>query len=207
MKLILTLHLCILSLFALDIQPKPIIFDEKRVELTKQYIKTHYGLKKSNINIIPKIIVVHHTGINDFDKSFKRFINPTLPNDRGDISSAGSLNVSTHFMIDKQGIIYKLMDETIMARHVIGLNYNSIGIENVGGENFEDNLTPAQLNANIKLIRYLQQKYSTIKHLIAHYEYQDYEKSPLWLEKDAGYRTIKHDPSKRFMDELRKKLK
>ena len=206
MKLLLiyiTLSIC---LFALEIKHKPIIFDTQRIELTQQYIKQHYGLDVNNITITPKIIVVHHTGINSFEESYNRFFKSTLPNDRPDIISAGKLNVSSHFMIDKDGTIYQLMSETYMARHVIGLNFNSIGIENVGGENFVDNLTPAQLTSNIELIKYLQNKYPTITHMIGHYEYQNYENDVLWLEKDKNYRTIKHDPNPRFMESIRQKF-
>lgn len=204
--------ICVFLIFfifsnAIEINEKPIEFDTKRIELTKQYIKQHYNLNITYPTIIPKIIIVHHTGINDFDKSFKRFIDPSLPLDRPDIIKAGALNVSTHFMIDVDGTIYRLMDETMMARHVIGLNYSSIGIENVGGENFKDNLTKAQLLSNIELIKYLKNEYATIKYLVAHYEYQNFENHTLWLEKDASYRTIKHDPSKRFMKELRFHIK
>lgn len=113
------------------------------------------------------------------------------------------MNVSTHFMIDRDGTIYRLMDETLMARHVIGLNYSSIGIENVGGKNNKDDLTPAQLNANIKLIAYLKNKYSTIEYLIGHHEYTDFTDHPLWMESDVRYRTIKYDPGDEFMDKLR----
>lgn len=207
MKTILILSLLLSKLFAINIIQKPIIFDNKRVSLTKKYIKEHYSLDLSTIKIMPKIIVVHHTGINDFDKSFMRFYSSVLPKDRGDIKKAGKLNVSTHFLVDRDGSIYQLMDETTMARHVIGLNYSSIGIENVGGEKFEDNLTKKQLEANSKLIKYLQKKYKSIKYLIAHSEYKTYESHSLWLEKDVSYRTIKHDPSLRFMKELREKLK
>lgn len=203
MKLIAIFIFLTVSVFALEVKQKRIIFDEKRIQLTQQYIKKHYGLDVKDISITPKIIVIHHTGINSFEKSFNRFFNSTLPNDRPDIINAGNLNVSTHFMIDADGTIYQLMSETFMARHVIGLNFNSIGIENVGGENFEDNLTPAQLRSNIKLIDYLQNKYPTISHLIGHYEYRNYEKHTLWLEKNKNYRTIKHDPSPRFMKDIR----
>ena len=207
MKIFLSILTLITASFALEIKQKPIIFDDIRVQLTKEYVKQHYNLLVSNITITPKIIVVHHTGIDDFDKSYNRFLNQHLPNDRPDISKAGKLNVSTHFMIDTSGEIYQLMDETDMARHVIGLNYSSIGIENVGGENFKDNLTQAQLQSNIKLIHYLQKKYPTIKQIIGHYEYRDLENSTLWLENDSSYRTVKHDPSPRFMNELRERIR
>jgi hypothetical protein len=33
------------------------------------------------------------------------------------------------------------------------------------------------------------------------------EKTPLWLEKDKGYRTTKKDPGDRFMRDVRKEVK
>ncbi|MDQ7067540.1 MAG: peptidoglycan recognition family protein [Sulfurimonas sp.] len=113
---------------------KPIIFTDKRESLTKKYIKTHYGLDVDNINIIPKTIVVHWTAMMDFNKSHQRLNPELLFSDRKDIAKASALNVSAHYLIDRKGNIYQLMPDNIMARHVIGLNYSSIGIENVGGE-------------------------------------------------------------------------
>jgi len=93
-----------------------------------------------------------------------------------------------------------------MARHVIGLNHSSIGIENVGGS--EDlPLTSKQVESNIKLIKYLKDKYSTIEYLIGHYEYKDFEDTELWLEIDTSYRTMKVDPGKNFMSSVRKEIK
>lgn len=88
-----------------------------------------------------------------------------------------------------------------MTRHVIGLNFSSIGVENVGGN--KKSLTTEQLKANIELVKYLKEKYKTIEYLIGHYEYQSFEKHPLFLEKNSKYRTIKNDPSKDFMEKLR----
>ena len=64
-------------------------------------------------------------------------------------------------------------------------------------------LTKEQLKANIELVKYLKDKYKTIEYLIGHYEYTSFEKHPLFLEKDTKYRTIKHDPSIDFMENLR----
>jgi len=92
-----------------------------------------------------------------------------------------------------------------MARHVIGLNYSAIGVENVGGEaNKKEDLTPAQVAANIRLVKYLKMKYPDISYLIGHYEYKKMQTNPLWLEKDASYRTTKADPGKKFMQAVRK---
>lgn len=195
-----------ISLFALKIEQTPIEFSDLRVELTKEYIKEHYGLHVKDIKIVPKIIVIHHTAIDDYADSLSRFTSETLPSDRPDITSGGAVNVSAHFMVERNGTVHQLMPLDFMARHVIGLNYNSIGIENVGGENSNDNLTKEQLRANIELVNYLKERFKTIEYMIGHYEYRCFEDTPLWLEKDKGYRTQKDDPSVRFMSELREKL-
>lgn len=187
---------------------KPIKFTKKRVNLTKEYIKHHYTLDVSNIRIDPKMIVLHWTAVMGLNDSFSRFKHETLFSDRKDIAKGGNLNVSSHFLIDRNGTIYQLMPENHMARHVIGLNHSSIGIENVGGEaNKKEDLTPAQLRSNIALVKYLKHKYPSIEYLIGHYEYTRFENSPLWLEKDDSYRTIKADPGEKFMKAVRQNVK
>ena len=187
--------------YAIEIKQKPIEFTQNRIELTKQYIKKSYGIDVKDINIVPKIIVIHHTASDSLKESFDRFYPEILLSDRTDIQNAGNVNVSAQFLVDFDGTIYSLMPETFMARHVIGLNLSSIGIENVGGD--KKSLTFEQLKANIELVKYLKNKYKTIEYLIGHYEYRKFEKHPLFLEKDANYRTIKHDPEQSFMEKLR----
>jgi len=189
---------------AIEIIQKPINFSEHRKALTLEYINTHYGLTPKDISITPKIIVVHYTAIPTLQGSFEAFNNEELPSSRTDISSKkASANVSVPYLIDKDGTIYQLMPDNWMGRHVIGLNYNSIGIENVGKLG---TLTPAQLAANITLIKYLQTKYPTLKYLIGHSQYQCFENHGLWLEKDKGYRTKKEDPGEKFMHEIQKSI-
>ena len=201
MRKLITFFLLTLYTQAIEIKQLPIEFSQNRIELTKEYIKKSYGLDVKDINIIPKMIVIHHTASDEFKESFDRFYPELLLSDRKDIQKAGSLNVSAQFLVDSDGTIYSLMPETFMARHVIGLNLSSIGIENVGGD--KKSLTQEQLKANIELVKYLKEKYKTIEYLIGHYEYQSFENHPLFLEKNANYRTIKHDPSLEFMQNLR----
>jgi len=190
-----------------SIVQKPIDFTKKRIDMTKAYIKQHYAFDVKVITIDPKIIVLHWTAVMDFDDCYKRLKGDTLYSDRGDIADAGALNVSAHFLVARDGTIFELMPDNYMARHVIGLNYSSIGVENVGGEgNVKDDLTDAQVGANIKLVKYLKEKYPNIEYLIGHHEYQKMESSPLWLEKDASYRTEKADPGDRFMRSVRKEV-
>ncbi len=180
---------------------RPITFNEERKALTLQYLSDRYGLEQKEPTISPKMIVLHWTVIPTFEESFEFFKGSILAGSRGDISSAGQLNVSSQFMVDRDGTIYRLLPETTMARHVIGLNHCAIGIENVGGT--EDlPLTEAQLQSNIFLVNYLGDKYD-IDYLIGHYEYTKFEGHPLWLEKDDGYRTEKTDPGTYFMNQVR----
>lgn len=209
-KVLLLLSMLSIAVYAdgmsqITIIDKPIDFGIERIEMTKSYIQQHYGYEVQNIEIEPKIIVLHWTADMSFKKSFNRLKPQRLYSDRKDIVKASALNVSAHFLVKRDGTIYRLMPENWMARHVIGLNYSSIGIENIGGQsNKKEDLTPAQLKSNIALVRYLKNKYNTISHLIGHHEYREMEGSELWLEMDKGYRTEKSDPGDKFMADVRK---
>ena len=184
---------------------KPILFNDERESLTLNYLSDRYGLNQEAPTIVPKMVVLHWTAIPTFEKSFDAFHDPKLPNWRSDIESVSGLNVSAHFLVDRNGTIYRLLPETIMGRHVIGLNHCAIGIENVGGTK-EAPLTKAQLRSNIWLVTYLTNKYD-IEYVIGHHEYTLFEGHSLWLEKDEGYRTKKSDPGDEFMAKVRKATK
>ena len=202
------LILCVLILGACASQKKiidkPIIFDTERKALTLEYMSNRYGLEQEEPTIVPKMIVLHWTVIPTFSESFETF-NPSKLPSRPDIKAASALNVSSQFMVDRDGTIYRLLPETTMARHVIGLNHCAIGVENIGGT--EDlPLTEAQEQSNIWLAKYLSEKYQ-IDYLIGHYEYTLFEDHELWLEKDDGYRTEKDDPGEGFMMKVREATK
>lgn len=131
-----------------EINERPIVFDAQRKALSLEYLKERYGLEKDSPTIDPKMIVLHWTVIPTLEKSFAAFNAATLPNWRPDIKDVSGLNVSAHFLVDRDGRIYRLLPETTMARHVIGLNHCAIGIENVGGTD-DLPLTKAQLKSNI----------------------------------------------------------
>ena len=185
------------------IHDRPISFSADRVAGTSQYISYHYGENPEDISIVPRMIVLHWTAIDGFEESFAAFDPEGLGGSRPDLAAAGEVNVSIQFLVDRDGTVHRLMPETWMARHCIGLNYSAIGVENVGGGDGIDNLTDQQIAANIRLVRYLAKKYPTIKYLIGHMEYQQFESHPLWLELDEGYRTEKTDPGDRFMTAVR----
>ncbi len=183
------------------IMDRPIVFNQEREKLTREYISERYGLDEESIEITPKMIVLHWTAIPTLEGSFDAFNEATIPGSRATVQKASSLNVSAQFLVDRDGTIYSLMPENVMARHTIGLNHCAIGIENVGGTS-ETPLTKAQLRSNIWLVKYLSSKYD-IDYLIGHHEYTLFEGHALWLEKDDGYRTEKTDPGEEFMSKVR----
>jgi N-acetyl-anhydromuramyl-L-alanine amidase AmpD len=190
----------------LPIEEMPIIFDAQRIALTQEYQQQHYGISPS-ITIEPKIIVIHWTQIASLSNTFNVF-NPAMfpANSERRKDLPGELNVSAHFVVDRNGGIYQLMPEYWMARHVIGLNHYSIGIENVGGVNGDD-LTTEQLQANAFLVCLLMQRYPTIEHVIGHNEYGKFKNTPLWLEKDPFYFTAKDDPGPTFVKRVLQLIK
>ncbi len=190
-----------------EIIDKPVSFSEERIELTKQYMLMHYEMELDKIEMQPRIIVLHWTAINDFDSCWALFNRETLGGTRPDLAGSGNVNVGVQFLVDREGLVHRLTPENWMGRHCIGINYNSIGVENVGGENNIDNLTDDQLEANISLVRYLKSKYPTIEYLIGHHEYREFEGHPLWREVDESYRTVKYDPGDRFMEAAREAVK
>jgi N-acetyl-anhydromuramyl-L-alanine amidase AmpD len=150
------------------------------------------------------MVVLHWTAIPSLEKTFDVFNRSTLPDTRKGIQYASALNVSSQYLVDRDGTIFQLMPDTIFARHVIGLNYCAIGVENVGSE--KQPLTKAQLKANVQLIRYLKEKYP-IKYVIGHYEYKKFIGTPLWKETNPDYLTQKTDPGVSFMKKVRERIK
>jgi len=205
--------------------------DPERLQLTRDYFLRHNpnigrkidpGLGPESVNMVPQVIVVHYTAIPSLAETLKYFSPNRIASDRGQVTRNGELNVGVQFIVDPGGTIHRFYPETAMSRHVIGLNHVAIGIENVGEGDItraqlrgsdakHDRLTLAQLEANVSLIRYLQDKYPSIRFLIAHSEYRDLEDPDhpghaLFFEALPEYRTDKVDPGKRFMRELRRRL-
>ena len=184
------------SCLAISIVDKPIAWSENREKLIQEYAQLHYG--KSETRIIPQAVVVHWTVSETWQQAYNWFYNESM--------SDGTLNVASQFIVDRDGTIYRLSEETALNRHIIGYNWCAIGIENVGGIDGREDLTEAQLLANIELIRYLHEKYPTIKYVFGHYQQDVAQSSGLYIENVAGYYSIKTDPGPKFMHGLRNAL-
>lgn len=64
-----------------------------------------------------------------------------------------------HFLVRKDGTIYRLRPEDCVGAHAYGSNYDSIGICAEGKYN-EETMPEAQKQAIIELVRYLENKYN-----------------------------------------------
>ena len=183
---------------------QPIQQNATRDALTLEYLRQRYGIEQTEPTITPTMVVVHWTVIPTLQQTLDAFDAPELPAARDGIRRGGKLNVSSQFVIDRDGSIYQLLPETYMARHTIGLNYTAIGIENIAdGKDLP--MTEAQLEANTQLIRYLAQKYP-IEFVLGHSEYRAFKGTRWWKERDANYITEKNDPDPAFMQRLRARL-
>lgn len=204
-KIIFVLFLLILNVsFAqnsgLKIIEKPINYSAERIALSLEYLKDHHGLNQKTPTITPKMIVLHYTAGGTVESNFKYFNKTHLESARNTLKKQSTLNVSSQFIIDRDGTIYQLMEPTQFARHTIGLNYCAIGVENIGSK--KQPLTEKQAEANAQLVRYLTQEYK-IEYLIGHSEYGVFRNSKLWKESDPNYFTGKEDPGKDFMSKVR----
>lgn len=177
---------------------KFITWTAHRDELIDEYTLKHYG--KICREIIPQAVVVHWTAFGTLESVWKYFDAEEMPDDEG------RLNVASQFIVDRDGTIWRLMPENKLARHAIGYNHCAIGIENVGGYGGREDLTEAQLAANVRLIRWLHEKYPTIKYIFGHYQQGKARASGLFIENVPNYYAIKTDPGKKFMRGLRTQL-
>ena len=200
--LIVFCSIFLLNISSGEVAEKPVIVEkflnwtEYRERLTQEYAERHYGLSITRIE--PQAVVIHWTAGDTWESAYYTFYDET----RGD----GTVNVSSQFIVDRDGTIYQLMPENYLARHVIGYNWCAIGIENVGGANHVENLTQAQLESNLALIRYLREKYPAIKYIFGHYQQVAARESGLYIEHVAGYQSFKSDPGKIFMTQLKDNL-
>ncbi len=185
-----------------EITQRPLPVTAERVSLTEAYRAQHYGDTAPSMSIAPQAIILHWTALGTFAESYARFAPIRLPSDRAGIAAGGDLNVSAHFLVDRDGSIHQLLPEHWMARHAIGLNHVAIGIENVGGVDGKPDLTPTQARSNALLIRELVRRYPRIQVLAGHHEVQSLANHPLFLERNVAYTSTKQDPGDAFMADV-----
>ena len=185
---------------------KPMVWTAERERLTLDYRKEHSDPAAKDVDITPRVVVLHYTAGPTAKSTLDYFDNIRIEAERRDVLAAGAVNVSSHYVIDRDGTIYQIQPDTRFARHCIGLNHISIGIENAGdgdvGAKVKFPLTDAQVAANIALVRYLASRYP-ITHVVGHSEMPKFRDHPYYLERDAKYFGYKSDPGAVFLARVR----
>lgn len=172
----------------LVIKEMAIPFDQRMIDLTKEYIHAVYDL--DSLWLDPKMIVFHAMGDGDLKTSLEisSFLHDQIPESWGNLSKAGKLPNGAHFIIDRDGTIICLSPPVskegstsyspanhrwYIKRHQDG-NPVAIGIENVTQPgNFTD-LTEAQILSNVKLAQWLFWfEHGKIKFMASHHQFNN----------------------------------
>jgi N-acetylmuramoyl-L-alanine amidase len=189
----------------LEIYDKPIVFDDLRIKLTKEYVLRHYGVVEPGIDLRPVLIVVDWTDTATLEQAYEKFRPSLLPASRKSAAAPdGEVNYSAHYLIDRDGTVFSLMKDFEIARHTVGLDRQALAIANVGSATVA--LTPAQAEATAQLVRFLTKKYGAISVLIGASEYGPFVGTSLWEEKDPLLKPDPSGPSAEFLRRLRARL-
>lgn len=186
----------------LEINDKPIVFEDLRIKLTQEYVKKHYNIPLKQIDFSPEMLILHRSKTGDLADFFESVRNSILPGtEEFEDDEDADVNMSTHYVIDRSGAIFSLMKDFQIARHSIGLDRHAIGITIVGTGT--DVLSDKQVIAAAMLVRYLKGKYNTLAWLVGDGETAAFESSLLWEEKLPFVRDADIDPGAAYMTKLR----
>ncbi|MGJ7032996.1 N-acetylmuramoyl-L-alanine amidase [Niabella hirudinis] len=103
----------------------------------------------------PHFIILHHTGQNSVEQTLFTF------------SFRKKLESSAHYVVSRDGAVYQMLNDYVRSYHagagkwgnISDMNSCSLGIE-IDNNGEKDLFTSAQINALIKLLTYLKEKYS-----------------------------------------------
>jgi N-acetyl-anhydromuramyl-L-alanine amidase AmpD len=163
------------------------------------YAQRHYGIHDFRLRD-PRVIVEHYTVTSSFGPVFDYFSRNEPDPELHELPG-----VCSHYVIDRDGTIYRLVPTSIMCRHTVGLNYTAIGIEHVGQSDAKVMGNRRQLAASLRLTRALQGRFGiATRNVIGHNENRD---SPLHRERVERLRTQTHaDFPRAVMDGYRRRL-
>jgi hypothetical protein len=162
----------------------PIPFGAAREQQMRAYALEHYGIDSYKL-VHPHLIIWHYTESSTFQSAWN-----TFANDVPDVTFHELPQVCAHFVVDTNGTIYQLVALDIMCRHVVGLNYTAIGIENVGSSDQQVMGDAAQFAASLALTRWLRCRYAIpVSGVIGHNESLS---SPYYRELVPAFRGQTH---------------
>jgi N-acetylmuramoyl-L-alanine amidase len=140
-------------------------FGSKRKSEMAAYARRHYGLNTYKL-VRPHVIVEHYTATTTFSAAYNTFAIDAPDSELHELPGTCS-----HFIVDRDGTIYQLVHLGIMCRHTVGLNYTAFGIEHVGMSDGDVMGDRKQLQASLRLTRWLRCRYGiAVKNVIGHNE-------------------------------------
>lgn len=167
----------------------PIPYDARRKQDMRAYSRRHYGLDRAGLKDAK--VIVEHVAVTN---SYRTVWNTFAPN-RPDVELQEKPGVCSHFVVDGRGRIHQLVPLRLMCRHTVGLNHVSIGIEHTGFEDEDVLGNRRQLEASLRLTRWLQAREDiATKHVIGHNESLS---SPYHHERVVRLRTQTHGDFRR----------
>ena len=170
------------------VRSTPIPYGAARRAQMRAYARRHYGIDSDTFK--PKVIVEHYTASNSFESAFQTFARNQRDSELGELPG-----VCAHYVIDRDGTIYRLVRDTLMCRHTVGLNHVAIGIEHVGTSDGQVLGNARQRTASLRLTRSLQGRYGiATKNVIGHAESLS---SPFHRERVAKLRRQTHGDFRR----------
>ena len=165
----------------------PIPFGAKRKAEMAAYVRRHYGsfMKPTWRLTNPHVIVIHYTDGPTFSSAWNTFASDTPDSELHELPGT-----CAHFVIDTTGTIYQLVSLGTMCRHTVGLNWTSIGIENVGFSDAQVMDDASQMSANLRLVHWLRCRFHIeVANVIGHNESLS---SPYHHEDVVALRTQTH---------------
>jgi beta-N-acetylhexosaminidase len=179
----------------LDLVP----FGQTRVVQTRAYARRHYGLDRARL-LHPHVVVIHFTGSDTYSSAHN-----TFASNAPDVELHERPGVCAHFIVDKDGTIDEQVRLKWICRHTVGLNWTAIGIEHVGTSDAEILNNARQLNASVRLTRWLMAKFAIkVNDVIGHNESLS---SPYHRERIKRLQTQTHGDFRRAsMNVYRRKL-
>jgi beta-N-acetylhexosaminidase len=164
-------------------------FPQTRKNEMRAYARRHYGIDSYRLTR-PRVIVEHVA----VAASASATRNVFVP-DRPDPELHELPGVCSHFVVDRDGTIYQLVDLRIMCRHTVGLNYTAIGIEHAGFTDGDVLGNRRQLEASLRLTAWLKCRYGIrLQNVIGHSESLS---SPYHHENVARLRSQTHGDMRR----------
>lgn len=150
------------------IQDDYIPYGPERKRQMAAYSDRHYGFRTWRLKR-KRVIVLHFTGGSTYASARNHFASNSPS--RGEYPG-----VCTHFAVDKDGTIYKMVPPSVRCRHAIGLNHRALGIEMVQETGRGSHWAAqqilnrrAQIRAALRLTGFLKQRHGIrMRNVIGH---------------------------------------